>query len=380
MSNTSLDNLAIKAIELLQCFLGKKQLTAHIHFELEGCVRSNTKKTVTIDFAQINKAISALGIEGELVPEYWRNQWEFVSIFAGQSPLKEAHNLTKIMYILPRLFRQQGIEHVLINPVIWGGDQAELLLGSKNIFQGLNKSIHIPNAIQINVSISDANGNNLIATTALGEYLQQCFINTSFDCALLFLPEHDAFERLKLKSDYGLNDELCSPIDISGGHQGSIALYRKYGKHNQTLGEDVLIVNHLSEPLVKQVNWEKTARIEHRLGAASLQYNAYVNVVFTLLNVVDAVKAFEENNRFVAPLNALTKPLPLSLYDEGRVLGAYSLFKKALWFEQRLNEIEHIMLAGSACLPEKIGSKIKNTILDKYCNKKIVFSTRTDGN
>lgn len=376
-----LDDLAIKAICILQSYLSSQQLFAHVHFELEGCVRSKTQQTVIIDFTKINQAIAFHGIEGELVPEYWRNQWEYVSLFAGQSPLKEAQNLTKVMKILPILFKQQGIDEVLINPVIWGGDQAQLLHGSKNIFQGLNKTIHIPNAIQINVSISDDKHNNLIATSLLGEYLQQSFINTSLNCALLYLPEHDAFERLKLKSEYGLNDELCSPIDISGGHQGSIALYREYGKHNQMLGEDVLIVNHLNEPLVKQVNWQRTARVEHRLGAASLHYNAYVNVVFALLNVIDAVEMFHEAlDQY--QFNNVSQALPLSLYDDKQGVGAYSLFKEDTWFEQRLNQIEKSMIVDKSDQLLNIGSLIKYAILHKYQNKKIVLanSTRTEFN
>lgn len=394
MSEQSLDSLAITAIETLQSYLMSQGLTAHIHFELEGCVRSSTQQKVSIDFAKINREIAKYGIEGELVPEYWRNQWEYVSLFAGQSPLKEAHNLTQIIKLLPSFFKQQGIDEVLIDPVVWGGDQAQLVLGSKNIFQGLNKSIHIPNAIQINVSVSDEHGQNLVANTSLGECLQQCFINSSFACALLFLPEHDAYERLTLKSKYGLTDELCSPTDISGGHQGSIALYRQYGKHNQILGEDVLIVNHLNEPLVKQVDWQKTARIEHRLGASSLHYNAYVNVLFALLNVIDAAHVFPKmDNEPVLRLllhdgipmpedKILSRPLPASLFDEKQSLGAYSYFKDDTWFEQRLNQVEKNMMANLRSHPLGLGSMIKNAILTKYQKKKIVLAsnTRTDFN
>ena len=384
MSKQSLDTLAITAIEFLQSYLTSLGLSAHIHFELEGCVRSQRQHTIAINFAKINKKIAEHGIEGQLVPEYWRNQWEYVSLFAGQSPLKEAHNLTNVIKLLPSLFKQQNIDEVLIKPVVWGGDQAQLLLGSKNIFQGLNKNIHIPNAIQTNISISDEQGTNLLADSPLGECLQQCLMNTSYACALLFLPEHDAYERLTLKSKYGLNDELCSPTDISGGHQGSIALYRQYGKHNQILGEDVLIVNHLNEPLVKQVNWQKTARIEHRLGASSLHYNAYVNVVFALLNVVDAIKVFRyDSGKNVANAHSsppVSKPLPSSLLDDEKGLGAYSLFEQDNWFEQGLNEIEQLMIAHNNDQPIRIGSKIKHAILNIYRNKKIVLtaSTRKD--
>ena len=232
------------------------------------------------------------------------------------------------------------------------------------------------------MSITDKQGKNLIADTHLGECLQHCFIKTSFACALLFLPEHDAYERLKLKSKYGLNDELCSPIDISGGHQGSIALYRQYGKHNQILGEDVLIVNHLNEPLVKQVNWQKTARIEHRLGASSIHYNAYVNVVFALLNVLDAIDLYrkvdcKEVSLFTLDNASSSKPLPSSLFDENQHLGAYSYFKEDRWFEQRLNEIEKVIMPNISSQKLGLGCMIKNAILNQYQNKKIVLETNT---
>ncbi|XQW84392.1 hypothetical protein ACOYR1_14805 [Thalassotalea piscium] len=381
MTESPLDELAISAINILQSYLSLEGFSAHVHFELEGCVSTSSQQTISIDFSAINKQIAARGIEGQLVPEYWKNQWEYVSLFAGQSPLKEAHNLTKIIDILPLLFKQQGIHEVLIHPVIWNGDQVQLLQGSKSIFQGLNKAIHIPNAIQINVSISDDNGENLVANSLLGEYIQQCFIETSYANAILFLPEQDAYERLRLKADFGLNDELCSPTDISGGHQGSIALYRQYGKHNQILGENVLIVNHLNEPLVKHINWQKEARVEHRLGASSLHYNAYINVVFALLNVIDAVSLFKDKDQ-QGILAIPPQPLPSSLFDNDKGKGAYTLFKEDLWFEDSLNGIEKQMLADKTCQPLNLGSKIKQAILDKYQNKKIVLanSTRTDIN
>ena len=45
---------------------------------------------------------------------------------------------------------------------------------------------------------------NLVATTELGERLQQQLLKASYANCLLFLPEEEAFERLQLKQRYDL--------------------------------------------------------------------------------------------------------------------------------------------------------------------------------
>ncbi|MDX2369026.1 MAG: hypothetical protein QNK36_11590, partial [Colwellia sp.] len=224
-----LQHLTIDAITLVQNYLDRLGYRAQIHFELEGCYRFKNNADQKLDFSQINQCLRELNIEGEIVCEYWRNQWEYVSLFNGQTPLKEAHNLQQVITKLPQLFQQlygkNSVIETLIQPVVWSGDQGKLITGSSQIFTNDTRAVHIPNAVQLNVSVLDSQGNNLIAKEGFGEYLQNCFLQTSLECCLLYLPEEAAFERLALKTQYGLAQELCSPVDISGGHQGSIALY-----------------------------------------------------------------------------------------------------------------------------------------------------------
>jgi len=370
--------LAKLAIEYLQLIIADMGFTVHVHFELEGCYRfAKESANSSLDLMCINEALARLNIDGELVNEYWQNQWEYVSLFNGQSPLKEAENLAKAMRILPQLFAQQGVCETLIKPVVWSGDNAQLALGSKNIFTGGERSIHIPNAIQLNISVSDGDGKNLIAEHIFGEYLQQCLLETSLPCSLLYLPESEAFERFKLKSLYGLQDELCSPMDISGGHQGSVALYRQYGKHNQLMGQQTLVVDSYNEALVSSQNWQNTARIEHRLGAASAKYNPYINIVYVLLNVFDALQVHIKGAcQQKLMLGKHNKKLPTSLWPNNEDQGAVALFADCSWFVERLNqaqkyvESEFVMVRQQT--PSPLGEILKKCILAKYAQQKIL--------
>jgi hypothetical protein len=375
MNNTT--SLTVQAIILLQNHIKKLGFTPVIHFELEGCYQLDVNiKKFSLNYQRINRQLANSGIDGELVPEYWSNQWEYVSLFNGQSPLKEAENLSQALKCLPRLFAEQGIYKTLIKPVVWAGDKGKLANGSGDIFTTETRDVHIPNAVQMNISALDREGNNIIIDGGFGEYLQQCFLDTSLNCSLIYLPEEEAFERLALKSKYGLAAELCSPIDISGGHQGSIALYKEVGKHNQAMGEEPLLYDHNNEILVSQQNWQKTARIEHRIGASSIQYNAYFNIIYALLNLIDALEVYKGNNcRRLLRKEAHQQDLPLSLYDNNLTAdtGAISLFESDNWFSESLNKLSGQSLGRNEIIGQsKLGDKLKQMILAPYQQKLIL--------
>jgi hypothetical protein len=375
MNNTT--SLTVQAIILLQNHIEKLGFTPVIHFELEGCYQLDVNiKKFSLNYQRINRQLANAGIDGELVPEYWSNQWEYVSLFNGQSPLKEAENLSQALKFLPRLFAEQGIYKTLIKPVVWAGDKGKLANGSGDIFTTETRDVHIPNAVQMNISALDREGNNIIIDGGFGEYLQQCFLDTSLNCSLIYLPEEEAFERLALKSKYGLAAELCSPIDISGGHQGSIALYKEVGKHNQAMGEEPLLYDHNNEVLVSQLNWQKTARIEHRIGASSIQYNAYFNIIYALLNLIDALEVYKGNNcRRLLRKEAHQQDLPLSLYDNNLTAdtGAISLFENDNWFSESLNKLSGQSLGRNEIIGQSdLGDKLKQMILAPYQQKIIL--------
>jgi hypothetical protein len=407
-----------QAIIMFQDYLGFLGYKAQIHFELEGCFETNSSKP--LDLISINETLKHLGIDGEIVNEYWHNQWEYVSLFNGQSPLDEANNLHRAIKELPEIFSQYGVSKTLIKPVVWSGDKGKLASGCNDIFSLDTRAVHIPNAVQLNVSVLNDKGKNIVPESGFGEYLQQCFLQTSKACSLLYLPEEEAFERFKLTSYYGLADELCSPFDISGGHQGSIALYKKLGKHNQKMGEEPLLYDQFNNVLMTQDNWQKTARVEHRLGASSEVYDPYVNILFSLANVVDAIEVYRQGHCRSALLNDEdSSALPLSLfnsdnndlltrnsqngsnqgnynqgnYNEGNSnknnsnqensnqenvsLGAIDLFAQSDWFSNSINRVQQLVGNNSQFLscPENIGTSIKQNILAKYQQKKIQLNS-----
>ncbi len=354
--------LAKKTIVLLQNYLQTLGFKAVIHFELEGCysfLNKNTNKK--LNFKTINRTLASLNIAGELVPEYWKNQWEYVSKFSGQTPLTEADNLAFVIKNLPSILAEQGIDNTLIKPVVWSGDQGKLAIDCDNVFIADNRAVHIPNAVQINVSVLNQANENIVAESSFGDYLQQSFLSSSLACSLLYLPEEEAFERLALKTRYGLAQELCSPVDISGGHQGSIALYKKLGKHNQAMGVKTLLVDQHNKALLSESHWQETARIEHRLGASSIDYCPYINVVFALLNVIEALNKYEISQALELSHTAIALPKSLKASDQD--IGAIALFEKSQWFNESINHVEKIF---STDLPENLGDKLKKSILNKY--------------
>jgi len=380
--------LAQEIIVFQQDYIAHLGFVAHVHFELEGCFESAkslfsaavARASNNYNFDDINAELAAMNIDGGLVTEYWQNQWEFVSHFNGQSPLKEAQNLQCVINKLPQLAKKYGFNETYIQPVVWSGDRGKLAKHCDNVFSTDSRAVHIPNAIQLNVSVSKLElvdsqykaTDNIVAYGHFGEQLQQCFLQTSGACSLLYLPEEDAFERFALKSKYGLARELCSPTDISGGHQGSIALYRKQGKHNQLMGETPLLYGSDNQIMISEYHWQKTARIEHRLGASSYHYNPYVNVIFALANVIDALEDCYDKTK--APKNESVKiqELPLSLYNRDEKQGAIALFTQDNWFEKSINQTQQKMLSlqsnkiNSAYLYTALGSEIKKQILATY--------------
>ena len=339
--------LANEGILLFQRVLKHLNLTPVVHFELEGGyqpAKCGTEiKHNGANLSLINRRLAMLGINGELKPEYWRNQWEYVSLFNGQDPLTEAYDLARTMRVLPGLFLEQGIREVYIKPVLWAGDTARLAKGNHTIFADGMQLVHIPNAVQVNVSVNDHLGRNLVPQDEFGAWLQYEFLQSSLACCLLYLPEEEAFERLALKQNYQLDAELSSPEDISGGHQGSVALYKEHGKHNQLMGETPLIVGLDQQVLISQVDWHATARVEHRLGAASMRYNPYLNVLFALGNVFNTVgHYFNPNGLFdlscchTSPPSFAAQQLPKSLHNSAQGLGAITLFEQQTWLSDTL--------------------------------------------
>ena len=374
------------AVEVLQRQLAQRGYKPHVHFELEGgyVPQSSTHRAGhdTLDFDTINQVLAGMSIQGQLKPEYWRYQWEYVSVFQGQSPLKVASDLESVIKILPTLLKKNGADEVYIKPVIWNGDRGRLAPDCDSVFSADIKPVHVPNAIQINISAVDMNNENVIPNHGVGERLQRCLLDTSYECSLLYLPEQEAFDRLRLKEQFGLSRELCSPNDLSGGHQGSIALYKEKGKHNQLMGDIPLLYDSKLNVIASRQEWRPLSRIEHRLGASSKLFNPYVSTVFALANLSDALTASSKNidqmdgQRMVASkcdVNGMphtesnSRKLPDSLYSRGDKLGAVELFERGMWLENKINQcVKETRSDKIDRIPADLGSLLKQAILSFY--------------
>lgn len=383
---TSYSQLVQRCILSCEHWLQNNGYCPKVHFELEGMVALPFGRD--LDFSRLDNELRNYAIPAQVKKEYWRGQWEYVSDMNGQSPLQEAQYLHRAMKLLPLLMKQQGASGVFLDPVIWHGSQQRYAQGSNAIFAEQTGTVHVPNAIQINVSVDDHNGNNLMPDSGIGEWLQYQLLQTSYANCLLYLPEADAYERLALRTVYGLDTELSSPWELSGGYQGSIALYKEKGKHDQPMGVKTLLLGPDSEPLISEENWRETCRVEHRLGATSEKYDPFINVLFTLLNVITAIENWQENQ---LPPDFCARPLPQSLENKDGKQGALSLFASDNWFSNSINQYcqnmsvdeldslpgmglhpEWLSLSGMASSPRTLsnspGELIKHTILRRYQN------------
>lgn len=346
-----------------------------IHFELEGTIKP-THPHPFPHLDKINDCLVKLGIQGELQAEFWPGQWEYVSKFAGQTPLEEANFLAQTMRELPRLFQQFGASSTEFSPVTWSATTGRMVGGSRQIFSTSTAPVHIPNAIQVNVSLLDSQNSNLFAEGLLAELVQQHLLETSYHCCLLFLPEEDAYKRLALRQSYGLDQELSSPFDISGGHQGSIALYRDKGKHNQRLGIQPLLFSCNGDVLLEHCNWQAQARVEHRLGATSLKYCPWLNVLYMLLNLLDAVAdwqklSYSEQQQRLTGVASDKQTLPSSLRKTDSTMAltdtAIHRFEQQTWFAQRVNQlVAYSSSTNELCGIQNVGAWLHQAVLSKY--------------
>lgn len=307
--------------------------TPHIHYELEGtCVLSSGVKT--LDFDKVNRFLQGQGIQARLKPEYWECQWEWESLFLGQSPVKVSDDLSYSLIHLPLILMACGAKEVSIKPVSWSAAKNRFAKGYQSIRSVDGAVVHIPNSIQISISASLEDGSNALLQREFGEVLQRNFMRTSRNCCLFYCPEEEAFNRLSLKKQYDLSNELSSPEDISGGTTGSVAFYKEIGKHGQLLGEKPLVYDQFGNPLVKEINWERFSRIEHRLGSSSIYYNPYLCSLYALANMSDAIDIVNGIER-EGDCQTIETKLPDSLYSDG---GAIDLFLKDTWFINRLRK------------------------------------------
>lgn len=387
--------VAGKLIAHAQQLLAKQGLCPALHFEMEGTITPAQPHPFPF-LTEVNQQLKQRGIPGELQKEFWPGQWEYVSSFAGQTPLEEASYLQRVIDELPSLFSQFGATSTSFTPVTWRATTGRMISDSRQIFSTSTAPVHIPNAIQINVSILDIHSKkNLFASSLLAELFQQRLLETSYSCCLLFLPEEDAYRRLALRHDYGLDQELCSPFDISGGHQGSIALYREKGKHNQRLGIQPLLLATNGDVLIEDCNWQIQSRVEHRLGATSLKYCPWLNALYMMLNLLEAVTLWqtltiEAQQAHLTGISPAKQTLPNCLGDyrelsqqgldnqkvtptEETAKTALGRFMQDSWFESAINKLANTLPVDQAIVElGNVGKWLKQSVLTQYQAKSVL--------
>lgn len=383
LKQLNLSKLAITAIELLQYQLSCYKIRPIIHFELEGCYQpdqiQHPTKLHSADFTKMNQRLRDHSILGIIKPEFWQYQWEYASCMNDQSPLRVASDLNKFMHVIPQIMAEQGIANVIIKPVVWSGDSMGYHQNSSTLFCTENKAIHIPNAVQINISARDTKDNNILTINQYGENLQTKLLETSYECSLLFLPDNESFQRLQLKTNFNLSSELTSPQKLSGGHQGSIAFYTTHDKHNRQITGRNLVNKKNQTVAHNKEYWRQASRIEHRLGASSYQYNPYVNIAFVLANMVESSQGFLDNNEHYQIEKKLDlnnnepwthKELARSLLCEDHQTGAIKIFQQSKWLEDTINKSacwhNEQQYALNQIIPDNLGTKLKKAIIEPY--------------
>ena len=118
----------------------------------------------------------------------------------------------------------------------------------------------MPNAIQLNISLWKE-GLNMLANKNFAFFLQNSLIKNSINNLIFFVPNQESLDRLFLKEDYGLQEKLMSPHDISGGNKGSIACYLEKNKKDLPNNLDINFDNLSYKVLDHQYDWQKNSRI-----------------------------------------------------------------------------------------------------------------------
>jgi glutamine synthetase len=137
------------------------------------------------------------------------------------------------------------------------------------------------------------------------------------------------------------------------------------------MGVEPLIYDDKNNVIISENNWHKTTRIEHRLGASSEHYNPYLNVIFALLNVIDAIDDRENNQQVQSEEH---KQLPSSLHDQQHNVGAITLFANNDWFSRSIDKaLSATNYQGENNTQSSTGQLFKDNYLKQFQRPSIIF-------
>lgn len=335
----------MKGILLIENILEEKNIKSSINIELEGTYLDNNNLQKNNFYQKANNELKKLEIKGKLKPEFWKNQWEYESDFQIGNTIQTINNYQKFYKNINQIFFPQIPN---IQPISYKWQE----LGGK--------LIHVPNAVQINISLWEK-GFNMLSDKNFAFFLQNSLMRDSVNNLIFFVPNQKSLDRLFLKKDYDLKEKLMSPHEISGGTKGSIACYLEKNKkdlpNHLKLNYDNLhykIADH-------KYDWQKNSRIEFRLASADLEYNLQLHIIFIMLVILGSLILYEKGNIY----NQLktTYNIPRKFYDSelDNIITRYEdglfLDKKTHLFSKKLQEKRFLQLI-------KILNQIKNEMAD----------------
>ena len=188
------------------------------------------------------------------------------------------------------------------------------------------KSVHIPNSVKINLSLWRED-KNLLVDKNFAYFLQNLLIENSINNLIFFIPNQAALDRIFVKDEYDLCEELSSPNNISGGNQGSIAYYLELDKKNKPNIVDGFFNDEKN-------NWHERPRIEFRLASSSPNYNIYLHTFFVMIIALEAVLKYQQNNQTTAISNSYNIP---RIFADDALDSLESRYEKGNFFEEKLN-------------------------------------------
>ena len=330
MFHQNLNSKLKELINWIEDVLKEQQLRISINIEAEGGYKINENNFDENHFYnKINQEIKNLNISARIKPEFWSNQWEYESDFQVSNVNNVLQDYDKLLNNLNKIFAPQT---PIFEPILYDWQKTNA-----------GKSVHIPNSVQLNLSLWK-NNKNLLVDKNFAYFLQNLLIENSIDNLIFFIPNQAALDRIFVKDEYDLCEELSSPNNISGGNQGSIACYLELDKKNKPNTVDGFFNDEKN-------NWQERARIEFRLASSSPNYNIYLHTFFVMIIALEATLRYKENNKTIPINNSYNIPRIFSDDALDSIESRYekeNFFKEKIdFFKKNLSEEQFLFLAKS---------------------------------
>lgn len=338
--NNICNSKLIESIALIEDFLGALDTKPSINIELEGVYDDNQNLAKNEFYKKVNLRLNELEIKAKLKPEFWKNQWEYESDLQIGNTAEVIDGYQKFFTNIDQIFSPQIPK---IEPISYDWQKVE------------GRKIHVPNALQINLSLWKE-GFNLLSDRNYAIFLQNLLIKNSIGNLIFFIPNQESLDRLLLKEKYLLQDKLMSPHDISGGNQGSIACYLEKNKKNLPNNLDLNFDNLSYKTSDHECDWQKNARIEFRLASTSVEYRLELHILFVMIIILESVILYQKDVKYEEIKDSYQLPEKFYHHKDDNIVSRYqnsSFFKdKIALFSKKQQKKEFLALSNLLPLVE----------------------------